>query len=105
MRHPLLALERLASVTGETLIIDTETVHYPTRQPAVRYFVEGNDWCAPNLPAVKSMLRDVGFSDVEVVHRYRLPRRLTRAARWRLRGERGFWTSANRGRAVVHARR
>jgi tRNA (mo5U34)-methyltransferase len=103
MRHPLLALERIASVTGELLILETETAHLATRAPAVRYFLEGNDWCAPNEAAIRSMLADVGFRRVERVHRYSAPYRLARAARWKAREERPFWSSQSRGRAAFHA--
>jgi tRNA (mo5U34)-methyltransferase len=104
-RHPLLALERVASVTRDLLVIETEMSHLPTRKPAIRYYLEGDDWCAPNPAALRSMLADVGFREVEIVHRYSFPVRLARAARWRLRNQRPFWYSVDRGRAVIHARK
>lgn len=101
MRHPLLALERVASVTREMLIIETEVAHLLTLRPAVRYYLEGDDWCAPNLKAVRAMLADVGFSRTVVVHKYGVPARLGRQAKWLLDG-RGPGVLM-RGRAVVHA--
>lgn len=103
MRHPLLALEKVASVTRELAIIETEVAHLLTRKPAVRYFLEGDDWCAPTLAACRAMLEDVGFRRVEVFHRYSLPKRVARAMKWRLQQGRDFLGSVGRGRAVIHA--
>jgi tRNA (mo5U34)-methyltransferase len=105
MRHPLLALERVASVCSELLVVETEVAHLLTRKPAVWYFLEGDDWCAPTLPALDRMLRDVGFREVRVVHNYSLPMRAARAVKWRFEHRRPFWASLARGRAVVHAYR
>ncbi len=101
MKHPLLALEKVASVCGDMLILETEVAHLPTRHPAVRYYLEGDDWCAPNIASLRAMLADVGFSRVEVVDRYTLPERLARQAKWLAEGK-GFG-ALSRGRAVVHA--
>jgi tRNA (mo5U34)-methyltransferase len=103
MRYPLLSLEKVASVTRELAIIETEVAHLLTRQPVVRYFLEGDDWCAPTLAACRAMLADVGFRRVEVIHRYSLPQRVGRAVKWRLQKGRGFFGSVGRGRAVIHA--
>jgi len=103
MRHPLLALERVASVTHELAIIETEVSHLLTRKPAVRYYLEGDDWCAPTLTACRAMLADVGFRRVSVHHRYSAPERIARAIKWRLRKGRRLRDSLGRGRAVIHA--
>jgi tRNA (mo5U34)-methyltransferase len=103
MRHPLLALEKVASVTRELAIIETEVAHLLTRRPAVRYFLEGDDWCAPTLAACRAMLEDVGFQRAEVLHRYSLSRRVARAMKWRLQHGRDLLGSLGRGRAVIHA--
>jgi tRNA (mo5U34)-methyltransferase len=103
MRYPLLALERISSVTSGQLILETELDLSFLRRPAVSYFLEGNDWCAPNLAALRAMLHDVGFARVEVVYQTFLPHRLARACEWRLRKGRSFWRSLSRGRAAVHA--
>jgi tRNA (mo5U34)-methyltransferase len=101
MRHPLMALERVASVTRELLVMETEIAHLPTRRPAVRYYLDGDDWCAPNLAALRAMLADVGFRRVEVVDRYSLPARVARQAKWLAEGRR--LGGLARGRAVIHA--
>ena len=75
MRHPLVALERVFSVTGKHLILEThiDMVSYP--RPAMAFYPEGelnNDatnWWGPNPTAVEAMLRVVGFQKVQVVHK------------------------------------
>lgn len=103
MRHPLLALEKLASVTDELAIIETEVYHSLSRGSTVLYYLEGDDWCAPSLTACTEMLHDVGFARVEVVDRYGLVQRAGRAAKWRIEHKRPLLRSFSRGRAVIHA--
>ena len=73
MRHPLLALERVASVTGNMLILQTQVDFVPIERPAMAFYegTEFNDdptnWCGPNPPAVLAMLRTVGFKTAEIV--------------------------------------
>ena len=73
MRHPLLALERLASVTRGQLILQTQVDLVAVTRPAMAFY-EGaefnNDptnWCGPNPAAVVAMLRTVGFGDIRIV--------------------------------------
>lgn len=73
MRHPLLALERVASVTANMLILQTQVDLVPIERPAIAFY-EGDEfnndptnWCGPNPPAVVAMLRTVGFKTVEIV--------------------------------------
>ena len=63
---------------------------------------DGSNWWGPNLAALRAMLREEGFTRVEVVHREPLPYRLARAGYRRLRGPR---FRAQQGRVVVHAHR
>jgi tRNA (mo5U34)-methyltransferase len=93
MREPLLALERLARVTRELLVIETEAVAVPGfEHHAFCEFFESNElnadvsnWWAPNRRAVAAMCRAAGFQRVEsrndprarppthdALHRYRL---------------------------------
>jgi tRNA (mo5U34)-methyltransferase len=71
--HPLLALERIASVTGELLILDTVVDLVGFRRPAVAFYPDrqlNNDptnWWGPNAAAVHAMLRTVGFETVQTV--------------------------------------
>jgi tRNA (mo5U34)-methyltransferase len=74
LRHPLLALERVASVTGEQLIFDSHTAMVEESAPVMLFYpgTELNDdptnWWGPNPPAVEAMLRDVGFRRIERLH-------------------------------------
>ena len=74
LRHPLLALERVASVTRELLVLETAVDMTFTRRPAAAFYptdeLDGDDsnWWGPNPPAVVGMLKAVGFSHVEIVN-------------------------------------
>jgi tRNA (mo5U34)-methyltransferase len=74
MRHPLLALERVASVTRELAIVDTHVGMVDVEKPAMIFYPnnELNDdwtnWWGPNPAAVEAMLGTVGFSRFERKH-------------------------------------
>jgi tRNA (mo5U34)-methyltransferase len=74
LRHPLLALERVASVTGEQLIFDSHTAKVEDPDPVMLFYpgTELNDdptnWWGANPPAVEAMLREVGFRRIERKH-------------------------------------
>jgi tRNA (mo5U34)-methyltransferase len=74
MRHPLLALERVASVTGDQLIFDSHTAMIEERDPVMLFYPgtelnnDPTNWWGPNPPAVEAMLRDVGFRQTERKH-------------------------------------
>lgn len=76
MRHPLLALERVAGVTREQLILDTQVDLLWRRRPAVALYPEAEladdstNWWGPNPSAVDAMLREVGFETIEVVAQF-----------------------------------
>lgn len=71
--HPLLALEKVASVTGKQLILETHVDLLELEQPAMAFYPgrELNDdptnWCGPNPAMVKGMLETVGFKKVKIV--------------------------------------
>lgn len=73
MRHPLLALERVASVCKKQLILETHVDMLDCEKPAMAFYpgaelgAEPNNWCGPNPPMVKGMLETVGFQKVEVI--------------------------------------
>jgi tRNA (mo5U34)-methyltransferase len=72
MRHPLLALEKVLSVTGDHLILETHVDMLDCPRPAMAFYPgcelhqDGSNWCGPNPPMVEAMLRDVGFSRVKL---------------------------------------
>lgn len=115
LRHPLLALERVAAVTGDLLIVETEVDLALGRRPAMAFYPgeelreDWTNWWGPNPPAVVAMLRAVGFGQIEVVSPNSLPYRAARAGRrlagaLRERHPRPLAT-AQQGRVTVHARR
>ncbi|MBD0343281.1 MAG: DUF1698 domain-containing protein [Coleofasciculus sp. Co-bin14] len=71
MRHPLLALKRVASVTGKQLILETHVDMLNYRKPAMAFYPGGelngdtSNWCGPNPARVKAMLETVGFREVK----------------------------------------
>lgn len=75
MENPLLALKRVAAVTKEVAIIETEAVAFPRlEQRAICEFFESNElngdvsnWWAPNQKALTGMCRAAGFSRVDMI--------------------------------------
>jgi tRNA (mo5U34)-methyltransferase len=86
MRHPLLALEKVAAVTDELLIVESHIIGGEVHVPMMRFYPHGelngdvSNWWGPNAACVRAMLHDVGFANIHQTH------------------EKG-------GRAVFHARR
>ena len=105
---PLPVLERVVSLAGELLILETQVDLMWTRRPAMAYYPgsellgDASNWWGPNPALVQALLRAQGFSTVELVHRESLPYRAARSIYRRLRGEPFL---VQQGRLVVHARR
>ncbi len=76
MRHPLLALERVFSVTRDRLILQTQVDLSALERPALAFYQgtelnnDPTNWCGPNPSAVVAMLRAVGFSEVKVISQW-----------------------------------
>jgi tRNA (mo5U34)-methyltransferase len=87
LRDPLLVLERVASVTGGLLVLETEVGMLLTRRPAAEFFPgtelneDPTNWWAPNVAAMTGMLRAVGFRSIEVAWRRPLPLRMAKWAK------------------------
>jgi tRNA (mo5U34)-methyltransferase len=110
LRHPLLALERVASVTGDMLILETVVDMVGVSRPAMAFYPGrelGNDptnWWGPNLPAIEGMLRDVGFARVATVTPWRpAAYRAARAVYHKVRGRNGLAEAYRQDRAALHA--
>src|SRR6476661_1588947 len=97
LRHPFLALERVASVVRDYLIVETVVDLVGFARPAMAFYPRrelNNDptnWWGPNIPAVKGMLESLGFREVTVSPRS--PNAAYRAARalyHRARGKNGI---------------
>jgi tRNA (mo5U34)-methyltransferase len=73
LRHPLLALERVAAVVGELLVVETHVDLTFLRRPAAAFYPGGElagdetNWWGPNANAVVAMLRAVGFTSIEII--------------------------------------
>jgi tRNA (mo5U34)-methyltransferase len=110
VRHPLLALERVASVTRKCLVLETvvDLLGYP--RPAMAFFQgselnnDPTNWWAPNIEGAEAMLRSVGFQRVEVVTP--APSAAYRAARavyHSLQGRNSLSRAFRQDRAAFHA--
>lgn len=112
LRDPITALERVASVCNDLLIVETELALNWVPGAAARVYPgrELNDddtnWYAYNLTALKGLLRRVGFDDLDVVYKTSLFRRLGRVAQALVSQRRPSALRSFRSRRVViHARR
>jgi tRNA (mo5U34)-methyltransferase len=111
MRDPVGALERVASVTGDLLVLETEVGMLLRRRPAAFFYPgaelleDHTNWWAPNPAAVLGMLRAVGFAKAEVVWQRNLARRVGGWAKAKARGEAdmSLREAAQRFRFVFHA--
>jgi len=75
LKHPLLGLERIFSVTGSLLILETHVDMCDCRTPAAAFYPgaelnnDPSNWWGPNEAAVVGMLKTVGFKEVKVFSR------------------------------------
>lgn len=112
LRHPLLALERIASVTADLLILETVVDMVGLGRPAAAFYPgrelnnDPTNWWAPNAEGVAALLRAAGFEHVRTVTNLPgAPYRLARAVYHRMRGRNGLVEAFRQDRAVFHARR
>lgn len=111
LKHPHQALERVASVTDDLLVLETHVDLLTTRVPAMALYPgdELNDdptnWCGPNLAALEWMLRDVGFRRLERVYLTPTWKRAARAARRLLTGRFPALPPWRQARVVYHAQK
>lgn len=108
--NPLLALERVASVTQGLLILETVVDMIGIGRPAAAFYPDrelSNDptnWWGPNHAAVAGMLRSVGFPRVDVLSPPRSAAyRASRAVWHRLHGKNTLAKAYRQDRAVFHA--
>ena len=110
MRHPMLCLERAASVTGDQLIMETHMDFVNIRRPALAFFPgtelnkDPTNWFAPNAPAVIGMLKAVGFKRVKVhTPAPSVFYRFARAIHHRFKRGEPFFPALRQCRMVFHA--
>jgi len=111
LRHPLLALERVAAVTADLLVLETVVDMVGFGRPAAAFYPgrelngDPTNWWGPNPSAVNGMLHAVGFERVRTITpQPSMPYRAARAIWHRARGRASALSSAFRqDRAVFHA--
>jgi tRNA (mo5U34)-methyltransferase len=110
VRHPLLALEKIFSVTGEQLILETHVELFEAGRPAMVFFPgaelnnDPTNWWGPNPEAVMAMLKGVGFKTVTMHSAYNpLYRRLGSALRQKIKYGLPFLERFRYQRMVFHA--
>lgn len=110
LRHPLLALERVASVTRTRLILETEVDLIGRRRPAMAFYPgtelnrDPTNWWAPNPRCLTDMLKSVGFTRIEMVCSPKpLIHRLARAGKQLITEHKNPFVECNRDRVVIHA--
>lgn len=75
LKHPLLALEKVASVADELVVVETEIDLCGVQEPAMRFYPgtelggDPSNWWGPNPAAVLAMMKTVGLKDCKMVHK------------------------------------
>jgi tRNA (mo5U34)-methyltransferase len=110
--NPLLALERVASVTARRLVMETVVDMVGFGRPAAAFYPgrelngDPTNWWGPNPAAVHGMLHTVGFERVDTVTPARsVLFRAARAVSHSLRGRNDLAAAFRQDRAVFHAAR
>jgi tRNA (mo5U34)-methyltransferase len=76
LKHPTLALEKISKVTNDQLIIETECLRSPIIRRSMLEYIESDhlnqdptNFCRPNISWIKSVLMDLGFSKIDILHK------------------------------------
>jgi len=100
MRYPMKALERVFSVTGDMMILETHVDMLQVERPVAAFYPDielGGDpthWWGPNTAAVIGMLKAVGYRRVEEFSLVKTPVRIVKG---------DVEEEIHQGRLVVHA--
>jgi tRNA (mo5U34)-methyltransferase len=109
MRHPLLALEKLFSVTGTQAIVESHVDMLDDKRPSMAFYPgdelngDPSNWWGPNIPCLEAMLKTVGFSRVKLISQtpYAGMDRKLGVFNW---GQKKIdWSGKRQGRALLHA--
>ncbi len=109
LQHPLLALEKIASVTREQLILETHVDSLLSRRPAMTFYpsdeLEKNptNWWGPNPRAVVAMLKTVGFKKIKAYKMHSFFHQFCRALYYKVRHNHPFFPMLQQNRMVFHA--
>lgn len=74
LRHPFEALERVAKIARECLVVESRLLRTLTRKPIMRFYpgseLDGDptNWWAPNRACIEAMLFDLGFRKILFKH-------------------------------------
>jgi tRNA (mo5U34)-methyltransferase len=74
LRNPFEALERIAAIATECLVLETHLIWFPWWKPYMRFWPgrelsnDPTNWWSPNRVCVEAMLRDVGFKRITFRH-------------------------------------
>lgn len=74
LRHPFLALERVAKIAKECLVVESRMLYPFTRRKLMRFYPNGEldgdltSWWVPNRACLEAMLRDLGFRKILFRH-------------------------------------
>jgi len=109
-RHPLLTLEKVASVTKGMVIVETAVDMVWNRRPAMAFYPgseltnDPTNWWGPNPAAVEAMLRSVGFAKVKRFQPfYSNAHNFGAALKRSFRGQDSFFARLQQNRMVFHA--
>ena len=117
LQDPMAGLRVAADVCDELLIIETQMDDLQRWKPSMVYYPgdsfnnDDTNYWAPNVAAMKGMLKDLGFSRVEVVYpkrpwlRYAWPIRYLSSLKGVFEGRGSFRQTMNQGRMSFHAYR
>jgi tRNA (mo5U34)-methyltransferase len=112
VKHPWLLIEKAASVARQLLIVETAIDLRFLLRPAVAFYQSSqfekshvDNWCAPNIPGLRTMLLNCGFSKIEVVHKSGAIRAAFSSLRRLFRYGYSPLVTIQQGRCAVHARR
>lgn len=70
LRHPFLALEQVAQLAKEVLVVESRIIAPLSRRPFMRFYPgkeldnDPTNWWAPNRACVEAMLQSLGFRKV-----------------------------------------
>ena len=77
-RYPLRSLRTLREVTGETAIIESATLRWPSQKPQYKFYPndefnhDPTNWFVPNVPGLLDWVHRAGFQKAELLKRYGL---------------------------------
>ena len=76
LRDPITAIEQLYLKTDKFCIIDVsnsfKNTFFSSRKPLLKYTASGGNFYHYSLPAIKSMMENIGFKNVTVLKKYKI---------------------------------